>query len=210
MLRNLIIFANGTSAGGGTGAENLLKCLPGRVLMVVSNHENGGVRRRTESVGAPFMYFPGPYTEEGYAQLIEKICLETGKNETGLWYALSGWFRRVYWLSPARTFNIHSALLPRFAGLWGEKLHATVWEAYQKGEISESEIVMHFVTEEYDKGPIFFRFRFPLRGITSYEEYREHVRGLEHKFQPLITELVVRGGISWNGTHSESLITPFK
>jgi folate-dependent phosphoribosylglycinamide formyltransferase PurN len=205
MERNLIVFASGTPADGGTGAENLVKRLRGRTLAVVSNHENGGVKRRIGALSIPVVYFSGPYTEAGYRHLIEKICIEANVNKDDAWFALSGWFKKVRGLPPARTFNIHPASLPRFAGAYGEKLHALVWEAYRNGEITEGEIVMHFVTERYDEGPVFFRHPFSLSGIGSYEEYRKHVRILEHNFQPVLTNCVLQGKISWNGTDPRTL-----
>jgi folate-dependent phosphoribosylglycinamide formyltransferase PurN len=207
MKKNLVVFASGGKTGetGGTGAENLAQKLPDRVLVFISNHENGGVKHRADTLGVPFVYFPGPYTEQGYRELIEKICAEMGTDKDDLWYALSGWFRQVFWLPPERTVNIHPAPLPLFAAMWGEKLHQSVWEAYGRGEITEGEIVMHFVTPKIDDGPIFFRFSLPLSGIKNYDEYRETVRIIEHNFQPRMMELVMNGDISWDGRNPESL-----
>ncbi|MBI2120048.1 MAG: hypothetical protein HYT94_00310 [Parcubacteria group bacterium] len=208
MKRNLIIFASGEKTDGGTGAENLVKQLPGRTLAIISSNENGGVRRRADALAVPFFYFSGPYTTEGYCTLIDRICTEMKVSERDLWYALSGWFRQVYWLDPARTFNIHSGPLPKFSGLWGDKLHHAVWEAYKRGEITESEIVMHFVTEKIDDGPIFFRTPVSFHGIETFEEFEKATHQAEHAFQPKITRLVLDKQISWDGVHPESLNVP--
>jgi folate-dependent phosphoribosylglycinamide formyltransferase PurN len=213
MGRNLIVFASGTPTDGGTGAANFVKKLPNVNIVIVSNHADGGVRRKADALQIPFYYFRGPYTIEGYRDLIREISEDTGVDMDDWWYALSGWFKKVYWLNPVRTFNIHPAPLPRFAGMYGEGLHRAVWESYQNGEITEGEIVMQFVTHispKYDDGPIFFRTGIPLCGLASYEEYRKIVRIYEHNFQPLLAELVMRGDISWDGVNPESLITPFK
>jgi phosphoribosylglycinamide formyltransferase-1 len=208
MKQNLVIFSSGTEIAGGTGAANLVRKLPQANIVIVSNHKNGGTKANALRFGVPFYDFSGPYTADGYRELIQKICFEKNIAQSNLWYGLSGWFKKVYWLDPARTFNIHPASLPRFAGMYGEKLHMAVWDAYQKNEIAEGEIVMHFVTEEYDKGPIFFRFPFSLFGIRSYAAYRMSARTLEHEFQPKITDLVLRGEISWDGIYPESLRVP--
>lgn len=210
MKQNLIIFASGTKTDGGTGAENLAQKLPGVKAIFVSNHAHGGLSRRAKTLCVPFFYFPGPYTTEGYQELVQKICTELDMDESTLWYALSGWFRMVRWLPSKRTWNIHPAPLPRFGGkgMYGEKLHLAVWEAYQRGEIAEGEIVMHFVTEDCDAGQVFFRFPFSLSGIGSYQSYRTVVRTLEHAAQPFLADLVMRGEISWDGVHPESLKVP--
>lgn len=210
MNRKLVIFATGKKTGGGTGFENLVKWMPWRVLAVVSSHEHGGVRQKADALFVPFFYFPGPYTVEGYRALIERICTEMKVHERCLWYALSGWFQYVYWLPSARTFNIHSAPLPKFggAGMYGKKLHRAVWDAYQRGEITESEIVMQFVTNKIDNGPIFFRISVPLHSFKSFEEFEAATHLKEHAFQPAVTQLVMAGKISWDGVHPESLMVP--
>lgn len=207
MKQYCIVFASGTPTDGGTGAENLARKLPENILAFVSNNEHGGVAKRAEALKIPFTYFSGPYTAEGYSNIVQKILNETAVRENNIWYALSGWFTKVYWLSPARTFNIHPAPLPRFEGMYGEKLHRMVWEAYMKGEISEGEVVMHFVTSKIDDGPIFFRFRFPLSGIKDYEDYRAKIRIIEHGFQPHLTKLVMDGSLSWDGYNPGTLRT---
>ncbi len=211
METNLVIFASGTPDGGATGARNLIQHLPGRTLAVVSSWENGGARKVATEFFLPFYYFPGPYTSDGYRDFVGKMCAELGARESDLWYALSGWFKRAYWLSSARTFNIHPAPLPRFGGkgMYGENLHRCVWDAYKRGEITNGEIVMHFVTSKIDdERAIFFRHIFSLRGCGSYDEYREAVRRLEHANQPFLAELVMTGKISWDGVHYDTLHVP--
>lgn len=205
-----IIFASGTEIDGGTGAENLAVELPDLFVAMISNHERGGVMKRSKAVGMPFFYFPGPYTQEGYREVVKKVCKKTNVSEGDLWYVLSGWFKKVYGLDPARTINIHPASLPRFGGkgMYGEKLHRVVWDTYKKGEITESEVVMHFVTPEYDQGPIFFRSRILMKGARNFEEFRNIVRSREHSMQPRITRLVMEKKISWNGKDPASLKVP--
>src|SRR5262249_35493889 len=151
-----IVFASGTKDGGGSGFENLAKSdeLDAEIIAVVSNHEHGGVRARAGKLGVPFIYFQGPFDAENY----KKIVADTKAQ----WFALSGWLKKVEGLDPAKTFNIHPALLSlqnrRFGGpgLYGHYVHEQVKEGFDAGEIAESGVTMHFVTPEYDKGPIFF------------------------------------------------------
>jgi len=59
-----------------------------------------------------------------------------------------------------RVLNIHPALLPRFGGkgMYGDRVHAAVLDA---GE-TESGCTVHFVTNEYDTGPIVLQKRVPV------------------------------------------------
>ena len=51
-----------------------------------------------------------------------------------------------------RTINIHPALLPRFggAGMYGRRVH----EAVLASGATESAVTVHYVDEQYDRGPI--------------------------------------------------------
>jgi phosphoribosylglycinamide formyltransferase 1 len=200
----LIIFASGTKDGGGSGFENLVNAsragiLDADIVAVVSNHEHGGVRARAEKLGIPFIHFIGPWIAKEYQKIIQKTEAD--------FVALSGWLKLVCGLDPQKTFNIHPGPLPRFGGpgLYGRHVHEAVHEAYARGEISETEVCMHFVTDEYDKGPIFARIKCPLNRDDTPDTIAHRVNDLEHTFQPLITNLVVQGKITWDGKNPASL-----
>lgn len=195
----VIVFASGTPEGGGTGFENLVKHsrggdLDADIVAVVSNHEHGGVRSRADRLGVRFVYFDGSQT---YQEIVEQFDAE--------WVALSGWMKKTYGLDPRRTINIHPALLldqhGRFGGkgMYGHHIHEAVKRALDAGEITESGFSMHFVTDEYDRGPVFFEYRTPLTREMTAEDIAQAVNRLEHIWQPRLTHLVVHGLISWDG-----------
>ena len=211
----IIVFASGTEDGGGSGFENLVVASKGRVLdadiiAVVSNFEHGSVRERADKLGVPFVYFPGPYDAEHYSSILQKTAIE--KDE--LWVALSGWFKLVHGLDPQKTFNIHPALLSQLGGrfggkgMYGHREHAAVKAAFEKGEITETGISMHFVTDEYDRGPVFFEYRISLKQGMTADEIQAAVQSVEHEWQPKITNMVVHGEIQWDGKNPESLVVP--
>ena len=207
----IIVFASGTKDNGGSGFENLVAAsksgiLDAEIVAVVSNHEHGGVRERADRLAVPFRYFSGPYDAEGYSSVLQNTGIE--------WVALSGWFKHVQGLDPQRTFNIHPALLSqlggRFGGKWmyGHREHAAVKAAFEKGEITETGISMHFVTDEYDRGPVFFEYRISLKQGMTADEIQAAVQSVEHEWQPKITNMVVHGEIQWDGKNPESLVVP--
>jgi formyltetrahydrofolate-dependent phosphoribosylglycinamide formyltransferase len=67
---------------------------------------------------------------------------------------LAGWLK--HWEIPdrwvGRAINIHPSLLPRFGGkgLYGDRVHAAVLAAGER----ESGCTVHYVTREYDAGPV--------------------------------------------------------
>ena len=224
--KKIIVFASGTKDGGGSGFENLVVAsrdgrLSGEIVAVVSNHENGGVRQRADRLGVPFVYFParkvmdgepvGPEsnpdlnTAENYRKLTEDADL----------VCLSGWLKLVTGLDPRKTINIHPGPLPRFggAGMYGHHVHEAVMEAYRNGtldavtreKVTHSNISMHFVTEKFDEGPLFFSQPVPILPDDTADTLAARVLEAEHKWQPLMTDKVLCGEISWDGKNPETL-----
>ena len=210
----IVVFASGTKDGGGSGFENLVKSpdLDADIVAVVSNHEHGGVRERAERLGVPFIYFPGPFDARHYSSVLP--VPERGQKTAIEWVALSGWFKFVRGLDPAKTFNIHPSLLSQFNGrfggkaMFGSRLHEEVLAAFERGEITESGCTMHFVTDEYDRGPAFFEFRIPLTKDMTPGSLAKAINIEEHRWQPRITNMVVHGEISWDGKDPASLVVP--
>ncbi|MDD5099124.1 MAG: hypothetical protein PHP35_02170, partial [Candidatus Colwellbacteria bacterium] len=69
MKPRILVFASGSAEGGGSGFEELvLNSLfisrKTEVIGVVSNHQDGGVRKRADRLGIPFIYFDTPWTAE--------------------------------------------------------------------------------------------------------------------------------------------------
>ena len=216
----LIIFASGSKDGGGSGFENLVHAaergeLDADIVAVVSNHEHGGVRERAERLGVPFTYFnPLPL---GHSHILKNMRVSYRgivRKSGAEWVALSGWLKHVHGLDPARTFNIHPALLSQFGGrfggkgMYGHRIHEAVADALARGEISESGFTMHFVTDEMDRGPAFFECRVPLRKGMTLDDIAKAVNVEEHRWQPKITNLVISGKIRWDGKNPESLVVP--
>ncbi|RJR13847.1 hypothetical protein C4585_01400 [Candidatus Parcubacteria bacterium] len=211
MKPKIIVFASGTKEGGGSGFENLVEAtktgvLDAEIVAIVSSNEYGGVRERASRLGIPFVYFSGSYDPEHY----QRVVAESGAE----WIALSGWLKLVKGLDPTKTFNIHPALLSQLggrfggAGMWGHHVHEAVKAALDAGEIAESGISMHFVTDEYDRGPVFFEHPVPLQKGMSVETIAKAVNAAEHEWQPKITNMVVHSQIYWDGKDPKTLVVP--
>ncbi|MEK9152841.1 MAG: formyltransferase family protein [Patescibacteria group bacterium] len=206
-MSRLIVFASGSRDGGGSGFAKLVEAcrsgeLSAEIIAVVSNHAEGGVRRRADALGVPFVHFGGPWEAAFYRFVVAQTGAE--------WIALSGWLKPVLGLDPSRTFNIHPGPLPKFGGMgmYGHHVHEAVLAAYRRGEVAHSEVSMHFVTEKYDEGPVFFRHQVEILADDTAETLAGRVNAVEHAWQPRITDLVVRGQISWDGRDPSSLVVP--
>ncbi len=213
MRPNLIIFASGAKDGGGSGFMNLVYAsrrglLRAKIVGVVSNHENGGVRQKADKLGVSFEHFARPWTTDRYRAIVAKYKAN--------YTALSGWLKFVHGLDPRTTFNIHPAILPHTAGTYGHYAHELALRKFHNGEIPHSAITMHFVTdadperkdESYDRGPIFFQFPIYIFDGYTTDRLAKSANDAEHLWQPMITNLVVTGKISWDGENPASLQVP--
>lgn len=209
----ILVFASGSAEGGGSGFEKLVLAsqdgpLNADIVAVVSNHANGGVRARANKLNVPFLYFPKPWSDEAY----QRLASESGAD----FFALSGWLKLVTGLDLAtpfnsRTvFNIHPGPLPDFggSGLYGHHVHEAVMAAFRRREITHSAVSMHFVTGEYDRGPVFFRCNVKINEDDTADSIGTRVNQQEHVHQPKITSMVVNGLIRWDGVNPDSLEVP--
>jgi phosphoribosylglycinamide formyltransferase 1 len=200
----IIVFASGTKSSGGSGFENLViqsrenKDVNYEIVAVVSNYENGGVRERADKLGIPFIYFEKPFSAERYSEII--------KNSGAQWTALSGWLKLTRGLDPRTTFNIHPGKLPEFGGegMYGIHVHTAVIKA----GASATAVTMHFVTDIYDDGPVFFALPVEVEEDDTAESLSKRVNTKEHEYQPLITSMVANGDISWDGKSANTFKVP--
>ncbi|MFA5831096.1 MAG: formyltransferase family protein [Candidatus Paceibacterota bacterium] len=200
----LLIFASGTKDGGGSGFEALVEAqkygmLDVEIVGAVSPHWQGGVRKIAERNGIPFI----PYSE---ILCSESIIIPAIDAE---WVALSGWLKKIEGQDPKTTFNIHPARLAFGGrGMYGIHVHRAVLGAFQKGLIKDTAVSMHFVTEEYDGGPVFFEYPVPIYLTDTPEILQERVKSVEHLFQWVITDMVIHKKIAWDGKDPDSLVVP--
>lgn len=195
--KRLLVFASGEKDGGGSGFKNLVEStysgvLKAEVVGVISNIEDGGVARKALNLDIPFYYSPGE-TVQDYQTAVELFKPDFN--------ALSGWLKLVKGLDPTKTINIHPGPLPVFGGkdFYGHFVHEAVVEAFRMGEITHSAVTMHYVTEKFDDGPIIFEYPVKIEDDDTPETLQKRVNGIEHAWQPYITNLVVTGQIAWDG-----------
>ena len=190
----VLVFASGDEKGGGSGFQELVEysrteppVLDAQIVGVISNHPNGGVRRRAEALRIPFEYWPGPYDAKGYRGFVDRYQAD--------FVMCSGWLKFVRGLDPAKTVNIHPGPLPRFGGpgMFGHHVHEAVMAAYRRGEIIQSAVTMHFVTDiAYDHGPIIFQMPVLIRPDDDAETLARRVNEKERAWQSHILNLVVQ------------------
>jgi len=207
----LLVFASGTKDGGGSGFVKLTEAIRDGVLQadiaaVVSNHERGGVWEKARSLGISFIHFAKPWNAGRYQEIFQMAQASH--------IALSGWLKMVSGLDPRVTVNIHPGILMdgpgEFGGhgMYGHHVHEAAIKAFQEGRITHSGLSMHFVTEQVDGGPVFFRCHVPITKEDTPDSLAQKVNAQEHRWQSVITNLVVTDQISWDGENPKSLRLP--
>lgn len=115
--------------------------------------------------------------------------------------ALAGYLRKI----PApvvrafqgRMVNIHPALLPAFGGkgYYGMRVHKAVLESGAK----TTGATVHFVDEEYDRGPIILQDRVPVRANDTPQTLAHRVLEVEHVLYPKTLHLIATGRVRLSG-----------
>ena len=182
------------ASGGGTNLQALLDALHdaslARVARVITNRRNAGALERARRSGVPATVLKDP---DDAAELL--AALEEGPGADLV--VLAGYLKLV---PPAvvarfrwRMINIHPALLPAHGGpgMYGRRVHAAVLAS----GAAESGATVHYVDEQYDRGPIIAQARVPVRPGDTAETLAARVLDAEHRLLPMVVLELARRGI---------------
>jgi phosphoribosylglycinamide formyltransferase-1 len=187
-------------SGSGTNLQALLEAeaageLHAEIVLVVSNRKEAYALERARSSGKDAVHMaPNHFErEEDYAAAllallrgysVELICL------AGHLKKLPVAVVRAY---RGRIVNIHPALLPDFGGdgMYGHRVHEAVLASGRQ----ESGPSVHFVDEEYDRGPIIAQTRVPVLKDDTADTLAERVLAAEHKLYPRVVAAIAQGKI---------------
>jgi formyltetrahydrofolate-dependent phosphoribosylglycinamide formyltransferase len=93
-----------------------------------------------------------------------------------------------------RMLNVHPALLPAFGGggMYGARVHRAVLAAGAR----VSGATVHFVDEEYDRGPIVAQWPVPVHADDTPASLAARVLEVEHALLPRVVHAVADGRIA--------------
>ena len=166
--------------------------LDAEIVVVVSNRKAAYGLMRAEEAGIPTLYFPlKPYRDAGRSreEYDADLAGRVAAYEPDL-IVLVGW---MHVLSPAfldrfpnRVINLHPALPGQFPGT-----HAIqrAYEAFQRGEIDHTGVMVHYVVPEVDAGPVIISEKVPIYPSDTLDDLEARIHKTEHR---LIVEAIRR------------------
>ena len=158
--------------------------LDASIVVVISNRADaeGLDRARRAGIEALHISHRGWPSRDAYDRALVE---ELRKRSVGL-VCLAGFMRllgpAMIDAFPDAIVNIHPALLPAFGGkgMYGRRVHAAVIESGAR----ESGATVHFVDEEYDRGPIVAQRRVAVLANDTPESLAARVLAVEHELYP--------------------------
>lgn len=173
-------------SGSGTNLQAILDAcadgtLPASVIAVISNKPEAYGLTRAQSAGVAAVALPkadGESRSEYDARLTETV-----QGYAPDYVVLAGWMRILTsgFLNhfPNRVINLHPALPGMFPGT-----HAIerAYEAWEKGEIDRTGIMIHLVPDEgVDNGPVLATREIFFEPGDSLETFEQRVHQVEHQ-----------------------------
>jgi phosphoribosylglycinamide formyltransferase 1 len=178
-------------SGGGTNLQALLDTLEGsplaRVARVVASRADAGALERARRAGVATAVLADSADGSEIVAAVEGTRL----------VVLAGYLKRVPPDAVARlrwrVINIHPALLPAFGGpgMYGRRVH----EAVLASGAAVTGATVHYVDEEFDRGPIIAQWPVPVRPGDTPESLATRVLAVEHRLLPQVVLALARLGV---------------
>ncbi|MEP7286045.1 MAG: phosphoribosylglycinamide formyltransferase [Chloroflexota bacterium] len=183
-LPHLVILISGSGSNLQAIIDAIEKGdLRAEIKLVVSNRKAAYGLVRAAQHHIPTLYFPlKPYTDSGKTreQYDHDLAQQLIAYQPDL-IVLAGWMH-VFSQTFLDTFrdrviNLHPALPGTFAGT---EAIQRAFEAYQRGEITESGCMVHFVVPEIDAGKVIAQSSVPILDSDTLEAFETRMHEAEH------------------------------
>jgi phosphoribosylglycinamide formyltransferase 1 len=193
MSVRIAVLASGT----GSNLQAILDYLDGlgpragaSVVLVASDRASAGALERARGRGIATAHLDAERRGDAMADLLVSHGTDI--------IALAGYLRFVpttvtrEWRG--RLLNVHPSLLPAFggAGMYGTRVHQAVIDA----GVRVTGATVHFVDEEYDRGPVIAQWPVPVLPGDTPETLGRRVLSAEHALFPRAVHAVAQGVVT--------------
>jgi formyltetrahydrofolate-dependent phosphoribosylglycinamide formyltransferase len=195
MISRLVVLIS----GNGSNLQAILDAcalgeLPASVVCVISNKADAYGLIRAKNAGVEAVYFAKLTTET--RQKYDSRLADYVTTKKPDYIILAGWMRILSssFLSsfPNKVINLHPALPDTFPGT-----HAIerAFEAYQRGEIDHTGVMIHLVPDEgVDNGPVLATEIVPIKQNDTLESLEIRIHEVEHSLLvATLSKLVTKG-----------------
>jgi len=182
----IIIFASGS----GSNAENLInyfyKKRSNYRWLICTNNPKAGVIERAKNLQIDCKIFK---KNELYNWEILNYINSLRPELIILAGFLLKFPHEIITIYNQKIINIHPALLPKYGGkgMYGKNVH----KAIIKNQEKVSGITIHYVNNEYDKGPIIFQKQIKINSSFTPNELANKIHDLEMEYFPKIVENIL-------------------
>lgn len=196
-------------SGNGTTLQNIIdRCASGgidaSVVCVLSSRAKAYGLQRAHDAGIPALSVPRKDFDspESFGQAVWNAVGEYAPDLV----ALAG-FMSLLPIPEAyhgRIMNVHPALIPAFSGqgMYGERVHQAVLDY----GVKVTGVTVHFVNDEYDRGPVIAQSTVAVEEDDTVETLAARVQEEERDLYPKAIQLFAEGRLRIEDGHVRILI----
>jgi formyltetrahydrofolate-dependent phosphoribosylglycinamide formyltransferase len=158
--------------------------LAAQIVLVVSNHKDAYGLERARQAGIETYYHPlKPYKIKGLTrnEYEADLSYKISRYKPDL-IVLAGWMHILgaEFLEdfPNKVINLHPALPGEFPG---KNAIERAFEAWQRGEIRRSGVMVHYVIPEVDAGKAIEQAEVPFQAHDTLETFTQRLHEVEHR-----------------------------
>lgn len=172
---NLVVFASGNGSTLQSIIDNINdNKLEAKINLVISENPNAYALERAKKNGIETYVIKSKDFEQRDAELIE--TLKPYKIDL---IVLAGYLKMIgpQLIENYKIINTHPSLLPKFGGkgMYGMNVHKAVVEAEEKF----TGPTVHYVNNEYDRGPIISQTKIEVLSDDTAEDVSQKVQAIE-------------------------------
>jgi formyltetrahydrofolate-dependent phosphoribosylglycinamide formyltransferase len=188
----IVVFASGSGSNFQAIIDAINNgALTAEIVSLITNKSDAGAIQRAEVAGIPYHVIRKSdwETETHYVNHLISVLDELQPELI----VLAGYLLKlpsdIIKLWPNRIINIHPSLLPDYGGKGFYGLH--VHRAVLADKREESGCTVHFVTEEFDEGPIMAQRTVPVYSNDTPETLAARILEHEHIILPQTIHLLL-------------------
>jgi len=174
------------ASGSGTNCQALLDAtasgeLDASIVAVVTNNPDAGVLARAEAAGVPALVVEHKGRDPELRRAADLRLIETVRAQNPDLVVLAGWMR-ILGAEVGAAFpimNLHPAKPGELPGVGAIE---RAFDAYQRGEMSESGVMVHWVPDDgVDVGPVIASSTVPFQAEDTLDSFAERMHQAEHR-----------------------------